>query len=244
MTQLEKIKEKLAKLKSHQLSADQVGNEEEAASFAAKIQELLQKYELEMGDIEEHVTESIEVGQEKIDISTMQLRNEGRWAQQLFHGVARSNNCIVLTYSNNKDKILIIGHQLNREAVKFIVSSLEPQIRALARSSWASYSKGPHNEKRNTYIRGFMLGACQTIATRLWDDFTRNKWELAGYNDLVLNKQAAVDNYLAKHFPKLGRGKGITSSSQAGRHAGIEAGHRVGLKRGNLGAGGTRLLGS
>ena len=52
MAQDEKLIDKLKKIKAHADSAEKIGNEEEAYAFAAMLQKLLAKHNLDMSQIE------------------------------------------------------------------------------------------------------------------------------------------------------------------------------------------------
>lgn len=238
---MNKIEEKLAKMLALQKSAEEIGSEAEAATFAAKIQSMLIKYELELSDLDKTETQSVDVDEEIVDVGALTLGNEGKWVQYLINGIARSNTCKVILSKKYQGDLscLLVGHMFNREAVKYIVNELTPKLRNMARYSFKFNYRG--SEKRNTYIRGFLMGAAQEIGNRLWDKYTSENYELAGAADLVLNKQAALDNYMNIKYGQLKLSRGSTLKGHGGAQAGRRAGASVTLNK-EVGRGGSRLL--
>jgi hypothetical protein len=242
-TQLDKIKDKLKKLQAKEKSLFDIGNEEEAASFAAKIQELLLEYQLSFEDLENTQAQSIEIIEVRINTDLLTVGNEGEWVAKLFNSIANSNSCMVIiqkTYNGNY--ILLIGHELNVEAVKYIVEELIPKIRNAGRFIFNKiYKPQGGREKRNTFIRGFLQGCIYTIGKRLWDNYTRLEYEnIKGY-ELVLNKQTNVENWVRQKYPHLKISKGRSLKGNAGVSHGVEVGKTIGINK-SVAPGGVRLL--
>jgi hypothetical protein len=239
---LDRIKEKLAKMMAKEESARELGNQAEAEAFAAKIQDMLLQYELDLGDIKRNTAESIAVDKEMFDTETLTNPHESNWVVHLYNACSRANFCKILVRNATGTNITIIGTDMNREFLHFMVHQLVPKIRHLAKGSWLAYG-GP--EKRNTFIRGFLKGCCRGIATKLNLDLFAQQKNQEQVNALVVQKDRAVQQWMDTH---IGRVRSVGMNTGSGRHGydqGVEAGKNININKGvgqGRGMGGTRLL--
>ena len=235
------IKEKLKKLIAKEESARKLGNQAEAEAFAAKIQELLMQYELDINELKAHTAETTTVNQEWFDVSGLTGRNESDWVRHLYGACKRANFCEVIFDANSQYHIYIVGTAMNRELLHFMCAQLVVKLRTLARDSFKKY-EGP--DKRNTYIRSFLKGACNGIRTKLNLDRYAQQQAHENIAALVIQKDRAVNNFVEQNFGRLGTHKPRVPGSAGGYAEGFERGKNVDIHKGvNRGAGGTLLLG-
>src|SRR5210317_1825779 len=105
----DKLKKRLEALYAKAESAKQIGNLEEAATFAAKVQELLVKYNLEMTDLDLDKNEPKADGR-YFDFHEMHgwQKTDGAWLVTLYHVIATYNFGSVIRMGGN-DKIALIA---------------------------------------------------------------------------------------------------------------------------------------
>lgn len=96
-TASEKIIDRLRKLILHEQSAREIGNVEEAAAFAAKIQAFIDKYNIELSEIDLNV--------EKSDIisETLVANCKQQWMKFLLVNIAEINGCSIVFHSKGYD---------------------------------------------------------------------------------------------------------------------------------------------
>ena len=99
-------------------SAKEIGNLEEAAAFAAKIQELLQQHNLSMSDVENHQhSDAKPISEQKLSYGS--TKSDGTWEIDLMSAVCQYNWCDYIWY-NRTQVHLIIGKEENVEVVKYL----------------------------------------------------------------------------------------------------------------------------
>jgi DNA replication initiation complex subunit (GINS family) len=86
----EKIIDTLRKLINHEKSAREIGNVEEAAAFAAKIQSFIDKYNIELSEIDLTVEEN------DIRSETLVADCKQQWMKFLLVDIAEINGCTIV----------------------------------------------------------------------------------------------------------------------------------------------------
>lgn len=237
MSNIEDIKEKISKLIAKEESAREIGNLAEAEAFAAKVQQLLLQYELDVKDLKNQTGESLVIIEKRFDTKILTTRHESNWAIYLYNACAKACFCTVLAYGRSAATtfVTLIGTEVNIEMLHLMASRLAVQIRKVARIEFARYV-GP--DKRNTWIRGFLKGACHGISQKLRNDAARIMIDQPQMSALVHDKDASMRKYMEEHYPKLGVSKGRAGSSTDGYLRGKEVGSTMDVNQS-----GTRLTG-
>ena len=222
----DKIIEKLAKLLRHQQSAQDIGNVEEAAAFAGKIQELLTAHKLEMSDIQLEQREKTEsVDQEYVTATDAGAKREARrieWQEDLSWQIARANGCKTIV-TNASNSVWFVGRTTDRQLASalfkhFVKMALDMAAveaerhradgRAILQNRWGSYYSGAQltawlKTYRKSFCRGFSQ-ALQTRISQIWNEAQEAKRKAEGENCSALvhvRKDAeAIDEYLAERF--------------------------------------------
>mgnify|MGYP000684045842 CR=1 FL=1 len=104
----EKILEKLRKLIAHEKSAREIGSMDEAEAFAAKIQQLIDEYNIELSEIG-NKPEETRVGSE-----TLVLRTRQSWQKHFLIKLAKFYGCNAIKY---RKSWLLVGTQIDRAIV-------------------------------------------------------------------------------------------------------------------------------
>lgn len=263
MDKLEEIKDKLRKLIAKEESARDLGNQAEAEAFASKVQQLLLQYELDLGDIKSQTAETIEIREERFTVFAkskislemllnpqsgyklvdLTVKNESNWIRDLYGIIAHTNFCEILAHGKDPFVVILIGSDMNREMVHYMVLQLVSKMRNLARKSFSTY-EGP--DKRNTFIRSFLRGCNEGIQTRLMLDRLAADKNQPQVHALIVQKDRMVNDYLSNTYGgKLGRGKASSKlSSRDGFNRGMETGRTINTKTELKTSGGTKLLGA
>lgn len=204
----------------------------EAAHASAKIQELLEKYQIDMVDIEKKTFDE-RLFRLKID-SNVKKQNPGDIA--VLNSICSSYSCkLILTKSNNI-VYNILGFESDVEAVKsvflYVLENLDKRCKK------ESSSSNIHGIKfRNSY----MYGAAVVISERLKNFFEERKQEytkqgnalmVIKMNSLDKIKAPQVDMFVAEQFTKLTEGKASKSSLDFSAYAkGKIAGGEISLAK-------------
>lgn len=161
----QKLVAKIQALLKLQESAQAMGSIEEAANAAARISDMLLKYNLDMQDITSVDYEAPAVISEHIfETMDFEKSHEGGWVIKLVRVIARANMCRAFTSDAAKTKVWVIGTQTNADMVWFITEQLVNRLRPIKATEWAKYTG---YEKRNTWARGFFSGAVTGIGEQL-----------------------------------------------------------------------------
>lgn len=222
----ENIKEKLKKLLRFAEDAKKRDSQAEFENAMARVQNILLQYNMELGEID--LEEKPQIGGEPLfdtRETNHQLfpKNEGGWLIRLWTVIAKHHLCLVYTVSMGKLGIVLNGENQNRELVKFIVDQCIPRIRGMAKQSWKEYEGF---DKKNTYIRSFLLGCVEGLDKCLESQKRTIQNDNQQMYALVVQKSNAVTDWVYSKV-RLTRGRGSTSSSSAGREAGYAAGSKM-----------------
>lgn len=154
------ILNKIQKLKAKADSAQELGNIHEAATFSAKVNELLTTHNLAMADL--NIEDQSEVkGLKFSDLGV--TTKQGRWTASLISILCEFNYCesifhtSVKGYRHNKRgrlvriknkavEVTIIGRPENVEVVKYLYSVLKTQFESLANQEWKDYAKATRHQ--------------------------------------------------------------------------------------------------
>lgn len=143
-TASDRILEKLKKIKSHAESAASIGSQTEAETFAAMLQNLLDKHKLEMTDLEYEEEQRAEpVGSHRIDYSQYEgvklRRTRVAWIEELANIVARAHHCQILVHSGSS-RITLVGRKTDVEVAEYMFIVLHRAAEKLADQEYAKFS--------------------------------------------------------------------------------------------------------
>jgi hypothetical protein len=144
---------------------ENAGTPEEAANASGKIRDILMKYNLDLYTVSQATAEKKKPGINHFEYNPEDLTkpHEGKWVLALVKVIARFNMVEILT-KKRSDDIILIGTEVNIEITWYTLQQLTVRLRTMAKDNFKKYEG---KEKRNTYIRGYYLGAVAGIQTQL-----------------------------------------------------------------------------
>lgn len=224
------IIEKVQKLLELQKGAEVIGSLEEAANAAEKVQKLLFKYNLELADITRHEPEKKSEINKGVYREVNAKKNEGQWVYQLHTVLAQHNLCSVVLTSYRMENgkrnkyVNLIGTKENVQVVRFLAEQLENRLRVLEKQVWND--EGRHyGEKRNSFRRGYFMGACAGIGSQLDEAKRRAMQGSVQVTALVVQTDKQLREAMDRLFPRL-------RSSRRSRGPGAVAGSNFGYRDG------------
>lgn len=234
-----KVQEKLRKLIEHQKSAEAIGNIHEAAAFAAKLQELLDKHNLSMSDIDMREQDKT-MGRTDSKVS---LRFT--WKQFLMTAVAETNGCRL--FMDYKKNAILIGTEPDR----LVVLDLFDYFSDLGDALLTVYRK-EHRALYGTiggnFNKSFLYGYQYALGERLRRAHRESIENAQQSTALVFigNKLAKADQFARDNMQwRNGKKKNLDIKDWGGFDAGRRAGNSVALKNQQMPAQKTgHLLGS
>jgi hypothetical protein len=157
-----KIIEKIQKLLNLKEGAEAVGNLHEAENAAARVQDYLLRYNLDLETVKKSkIEQKAEMESITINCSDKQDKRESNWVPKLYVAIATNNLCKIFTYDQ---QVRILGHKVNVQMVAYIAEQMIAKIRIAEKFTWKEYENSPlepwgEREKRGTFRRGFFEGA-------------------------------------------------------------------------------------
>lgn len=229
-------------------------NEHEAALAAAKAQELVLKYNLDLSMLgkgrvdekEETVLHDYQTLEEVLDSRT-------EWTARLAFAVAKGNLCdLVITGYNSG--FCWIGKKSNIEIAQYIYSFFKFELERIATEKWLQVLELKKLQKSNpTYqiislsLQGiseskwkvsFYLGAVKGIREKMEGEKKQLLLNSPNLSALVVYNDNAVDKYKNTMFPNLTSMRSTTNIYQQAFNSGHNAGKNLSSNRG-VNAGGT-----
>ncbi len=210
------IMEKIRKLMKTELDFRGAGNEGAADNYAAKIQELLIKYKLELSDIEiEEENETNPLKYETIKPETWGEQTRGlrvEATEDLAKVIAENFFCRLLVFFDN-NALIFVGREKDIEIAVYVFafvmrSGIVSCEIELAQTLIKNYSDTPGEspaswgEKFNDDFRySFFCGYNGRIAMRLREQRQRLELEAATNSAALVRIEKEVDDYLTELKP-------------------------------------------
>ena len=201
----------------------------EAAAAAAKLQEILLKYNLEMEDVEEnspvphdkYVRDELELG-----VTSGNMIN---WRRILLSGIARSLMCAAFG-SKGTRKMVIVGQRHNIEIVRHFYDYLSSEISRLADVTWGKARNGTRENARS-WKSSFYNGAVDIVVQRLEGKYQQVSNRDSHTQALVLRNERDLDDAVGHLIGRVRKNTVRQRHSKAGYSRGVRAGKRVNLDR-------------
>lgn len=231
-----KILDKIKKLILKQMSAEQIGSTDEAEAFAAKVQELLAKHNLERGAIE--FKDENAVGHE--DMAIMFPVIGGSSALHILYPIAKYNWCQVYSVGKkSNNKMRLFGTPENREVCKYIFMIVAQALIKVCKAEYANHKENfQPNWKQSkpigydTYARTFMVGAGNGLDAKLRAERDTFRSQNQGVTGLVVANDRAVGEYVQNKY-NVTKGRATkTDNSTDAFSKGKRAGQEVNITRG------------
>ena len=201
----------------------------EAAAAAAKLQEILLKYNLDMEDIEEdssnaldkYVREDLELG-----VSSGGMIN---WRRILLSGIARSLMCAAFGYKG-ASRMVVVGHKRNIEMVGHFYGYLSWEISRLADIAWEK-ARSRSSENARSWKNSFYNGAVDIVVRRLQEKYQQVSRQDKRSQALVLRNERDLGEAVENLVGRVRKNSVRQRHSDAGYSRGARAGKRVNLNK-------------
>lgn len=207
-------------------------NIHEAAAAAAKLQELLFRYNLSLSEIvsdgadpaNSYTKEWLEVG--------FAMGDTGDWRLRLIGRLARVNFCRAFIAGDDTSMILL-GEPHNIFIVREMYEYLTSEVVRLAHRDWRKYrarlSKAQTRDEIGVWVRSFCHGATVTISGRLDTQQQKSMSVSEQSKALVVMKEQELDMAESRFIGKTTSVSFDVQTSSAGYHTGVRAGKEVSL---------------
>lgn len=236
MDNKDKILEKIRKLLNLQKGAQEIGSIEEAANASARIQELLLKYNLELGDIPGSKEKTnIIIHEIFVNDLTGFSKSEGDWMVTMFTIVAKHNFCKNIHMKGNPKHLYleIIGEKHNCETVEYMGAQLinitkKLRVKALKE---AEDTFGPISNKKSFY-RSYGKSFAAAIAVKLREQDKANAAKYSGTNALVIRNNEAIAKVVEENYGELASSRRRTLKNKIGATLGYRDGTNTSINKG------------
>lgn len=239
----------LDKIKKLIALRDNPGTPEEAANAAARINDLLLRYNLSMAEVDSHnpLKDQSRIEVHTFDLEAYQGRHDAGFGAKLLGVIARFNFCQVVLRPQRRheyDQGLadLLGKPHNVEVCIYMLDYCKTHIVRMEKEHWGRYQG---IEKRNTYRRGFYQGAVVAIAERLHaqqqetinNQASETNASVSSVSDqfaIILRKDnELIKEEMQKRYNNLRSGNNRRQlDSRDGKQSGYEAGKRLDFSKG------------
>jgi hypothetical protein len=242
MSPEEKVVDKIRKLHAHAESAQKIGNRAEAEAFAAMVNQMLLKHNLDMCVLEweqRGVEDPIE--EMGIDFPANGLprkRARCQWSEEMAAIIARAHFCKILVMPGS-NKIFLVGHRSNREVAEYLFVTMHKLADRLADRAYDVYFREMKRQGDCTRARGFrsawLLGFIRGLAERFAEERRKSDQSAVGTTALIRVNQtlAVVEKWYADRLGKNARTAASLNSYRIhseGIRRGYEAAREVSLR--------------
>ena len=210
--QIDKVLKTLRQLRNAYEGAKKINSENEAAAAAAAIQRLLLKYNLSMEQLDLEEPEANPILKENVSGYTYKSIG-GDWEMYLTSVLCRHNLCRCLLYGSIK-KLVIVGRRENIETVKGLRDMLSERYVNFSKAKYKEYiASGDYYKpmSKDRYQRGYLKGCAAGLDAKLTEEEERDKKQDVELGTkvtaLVVRNDAAIDNFIANEWGRLGRSR-------------------------------------
>lgn len=171
---IDKIIDKIQKLKAHAESAETIGNEIEAQAFAQLYQRLMLQHNIDMTDLEfEDLDVSDPVERHDVDFHKYGIKETTSqpWMVRLGNVVMRAHNCRSIRYTGS-NRISIIGRKSDAQVAEWMFVTLTRAIQRIANDAtakyrWQSYKTHGSTAAAKGFKKAFVQGFIVRLSQRL-----------------------------------------------------------------------------
>jgi len=238
MADIDEIKERIAKLLEHKESAEKLGNEDEAAAYAAEVQRRLEKYKLSAASIE-MTSDEIEVEKEAFvpqHHNVEPYQHRCKWQERIAGSIARAYYCEILVMTGT-NALTFIGEESDRKCAMYVHAKLVRTCKRLGRNAynWARRN----DENTSGFLSAFYRSFSRTIASRARElrRESRERAEEHGEDALIrLDQTKQKIDEITGAYNTASKIDGSRSLNRAGSQAGRKAGGSGDLRANGLDA--------
>lgn len=254
---LDKVLDKLGKLKAHMESAKEIGNEEEAQAFAGMLQSLLAKHKLEMSDLtysshlQDEPVAMYGVGEAVIWQNGQRVLNgfpevkvkktRVAWCERLCSVIANAHSCKMVV-ATGSSFLYLVGRKSDVAVAEYLFITMQRFAEKMAEKEYVKYFYECRELGFVEQARGFKSAWLVGFINRLYERFEDEKAKLAsqyaGTALVRLNREAlAVKEYVDKNTKPANGVTGRQSDCGEGYRRGKKAADGLNLKANAMEAG-------
>jgi hypothetical protein len=222
--QLDGIVLKVQKL----LALSRSSNEHEAALAAARAQDLLFRYNLDLAMVSEHGS-TAKQPYERHGI-TLGKGKAIEWKRDLIFALTRHNFCRAVFFSGT-DRMAVVGQRHNFEAVMGMYDYLSKSFERMVERAFTEYRLADGSDHHMSYKASWLKGAVLGVLAQLQAMRASHVSESAQTSALVLVTDSELDKALEDAFGAIPDSKSNDAASVAGLRAGFAAGTRISLAK-------------
>lgn len=237
----EKILDKIKKLIKKQVSSEEIGSTAEAEIFAAKVQELLAKHNLEIAQINlEEDKESDDVIEEYMN--SMLPTIGGKSAFDILFPIAKFNWCHVYTFGNrSRNKMGIFGTAENVEICQYIYSIVSKVFIKECKLKYQNYvdrklyilDRKTKPVGYDTFARSFMKGAGMGLHAKLKEERRKFESQNEKAGAIIKMNDVAIKFYIDDKFGGAGQARRVRQHDNGGALSqGYRTGREVSISQG------------
>lgn len=233
----ETILERIRKVQGY-LQSD---NPNEAAVAAAKLSELLIKYNVDLADIPESAKPNDPFVNFATDEDTRRL---AEWRITLASAIAKANLCrVVISYSH----LQWLGRQSNIEVAQYIYETCANDLQHICDGLWYAIRDLLKNDPDVKLMHGktwksdFLMGAAKGVAQKLREETLRWQQENVNVNALIVQNDKELAAYTRSQFPYLSTHSAKFSLGGSAYGLGVTTGRNISFKTG-VGSGGSNAV--
>lgn len=247
----EKLIDLIMKLHAKAESCKEIGSLEEAAIFAAKVEDLLLKHKLSLSELSFEAKERKDpLGRTWLDWGRVEgmgrKRKRTAWVEDLCSTVAQAHFCRIIV-STGSSNVAFVGRETDRQVAEFMSITL---VRLADELAVKGYWKARHQAFKTTgtyNTQAYKMSFLNAFVARISERYNelRKQNHLSGGTALVLQKsrqevQKFMDDLRAKkETSKAATVQGRKGNNSQAHQDGRKAAGTVNLKAAALGEGGT-----
>lgn len=244
-----KILERIRKLHAHAESAQAIGNEQEALTYAAAVRQMLEKYELDMSDVEFAQHQQEEPIKSHVvrpwDFGLAKKAKRQPWEVSLGMAVAEAHQCDII-FDRGANSMLLVGRRTNRMVAEYMLITLLRAAEDLADKAYTKEfyrcrDEGDVKQARG-YRRAFLIGFVRRIGERYQEEvrLTKEAYAKTPHALIRLSSETALVKQVTEIIMK-GIGGGMftingTHRNLGGVDAGKAAADKVAIRGTGLGS--------
>lgn len=250
MSPLDKVLDRLSKLKAAQESEAKIGNSAAAESFAAMINSMLLKHELSEIDIPLGAKEEpvIEVHADLVAAGIKQTRMRVGWQEILAAVVADAHLCKILVYPRS-NRLTFVGTKAHATVAEYsygVLAAAADRMSIEARGLWWKEECGGKHLESGNYRAAWLSGFVGRIAQRFAEVRRAEVRATGNASTALIRLDGALvktQNYISEKYKKTAAPVSLGTGNRSGRDAGRAAADKIQLgQKGITGTAGQKAL--
>jgi len=212
-------------------------NPNEAAVAAAKLTELLIKYNIDLEDVPAEQRKTDPFVNVASDTETNRLPD---WRITLGISISKANLCKVIISGSH---LQWLGRKSNVEVAQYIYETCARDLQNICDGLWYAIRDLLKDDDTFSIMHGkawkaeFLKGAATGVRMKLEDETRVMRAENENVNALMVTNDRELSGYVHNQYPRLGHHQGVAARGGNAYGVGVQTGRNVSFRTG-VGAGG------